>query len=93
TDNFKSTYTIAIDGIVYVSEDWESETIEFDFAGLPAGVHEVTLAVYDLGGNSASSTVTVTVSMSDTLYYLTAAAIGAVAVIVIAVVVWYVRYR
>ena len=93
TDDFKSTYTIAIDGIIYVSEDWESETIEFDFAGLSTGVHEVTLTVRDLGGNSASSTVTVSVSMSDELYYLTAAAIGVVAVVVIAAIVWYIRYR
>ncbi|MFX0056001.1 MAG: hypothetical protein ACFFAX_15130 [Promethearchaeota archaeon] len=93
TDNFKSTYTIAIDGIVYVSEDWESETIEFDFAGLSAGVHEVTLTVYDLGGNSASSTVTVSVSISDALYYLTAAAIGTLVITAIGIVVWYVRYR
>jgi hypothetical protein len=93
TDDFKSTYRIAIDGIVYVSEDWESETIEFDFAGLAAGVHEVTLTVIDLGGNSASSTVTVSVSISDALYYLTAAAIVAVGVVVIVALVWYIRYR
>ncbi|MFW9887974.1 MAG: hypothetical protein ACFFER_07320 [Candidatus Thorarchaeota archaeon] len=92
-DDFKSTYTIAIDGIVYVSEDWESETIEFDFAGLSAGVHEVTLTVHDLGGNSASSTVTVSVGMSDELYYITAVGIGAVVLVVIAAGVWYVRYR
>jgi archaellum component FlaG (FlaF/FlaG flagellin family) len=93
TDDFKSTYTIAIDGIIYVSEDWESETIEFDFAGLSTGIHEVTLTVHDLGGNSASSTVTVSVGMSDEMYYLAAAAIGVVAVVVIAAIVWYIRYR
>jgi hypothetical protein len=93
SDDFKSTYTIAIDGIVYVSESWESETIEFDFAGLSTGVHEVMLTVYDLGGNSAISIVTVTVSLADTLYYLIATAIVAAAVIIVGVVVWFIRYR
>ncbi|MHA2002976.1 MAG: hypothetical protein ACW975_03645 [Candidatus Thorarchaeota archaeon] len=92
-DDFKSTYTIAIDGIVYVSESWESDTIEFNFAGLSAGVHEVTLTVYDLGGNTASSIVTVTVSVADAAFYLMATAIVATAAIIIGVVVWFIRYR
>ncbi|MFW9847192.1 MAG: hypothetical protein ACFFD6_10615, partial [Candidatus Thorarchaeota archaeon] len=59
TDEFKDTYTISVDDVLIVSEDWDSQTIEFDFSGLNAGVHEVVLTVYDLGGNSATSTVSV----------------------------------
>ncbi|MHA2003950.1 MAG: hypothetical protein ACW960_07575 [Candidatus Thorarchaeota archaeon] len=93
TDDFRSTYTIAIDEIVYVSESWESDTIEFDFAGLSAGLHEVKLTVYDLGGNTASSIVTVTVSVADAAFYLMATALVATAVIILVVVVWFIRYR
>ncbi len=93
TDDFMATYTIAIDYVVYVSESWESETIEFDFAGLSAGVHNVTLTVYDLGGNTAISTVTVTVSIADAAYYLMATAIVVTAAVIVGVVVWFIRYR
>ncbi|MHA2140751.1 MAG: hypothetical protein ACXADC_13445 [Candidatus Thorarchaeota archaeon] len=93
TDDFKSTYTIEINGVVIVSESWESETIEFDFSGLSAGSHDVVLTVYDLGGNSASSSVAVTVSIADAALYLIMTALAAAGAIVIGIVVWFVRYR
>ncbi|MBE0526656.1 MAG: hypothetical protein IH631_06910 [Candidatus Thorarchaeota archaeon] len=93
TDEFMDYYTIIIDGEEVVHADWETETIEFDFAGLIAGSHEVTLTVFDLGGNSAQSTVTVTVSPAYIMAYLSILAIGSVAFIALIVIVWFVRYR
>ncbi len=93
TDDFKSTYIIEINGIVVVSEAWESDTIEFDFAGLSLGIHEVVLTVYDLGGNTASSSVTVNVSLAVAAFYVMATTIVDAAALVIGLVVWFIRYR
>jgi len=93
TDEFMDYYTIAIDGDEVVHADWETENIEFDFAGLLAGTHEVTLTVFDLGGNSVQSTVIVTVSPASILTYIYVITIGSVALLAIVVLVWYVRYR
>ncbi len=93
TDNFKSRYTIVVDGFVRVDEDWTSETIDFDFAGLSEGVHWVELTVYDLGGNSASSAVMVTVTPATTVVYLAMAGLAVGAIIVFVFVIWYLRYR
>ncbi|MFX1484595.1 MAG: collagen binding domain-containing protein, partial [Promethearchaeota archaeon] len=70
TDNFKDHYTIDIDGAVIVNATWTTENIEFDFSGLFQGEHEVTLKVYDLGGNMAESTVQVFVSDPLAVRYL-----------------------
>jgi len=93
TDEFKSTYTIAVNGVAVVSNTWESNLIGFDFSGLSMGVHDVVLIVRDLGGNTASSTVTVTVSIAEAMYYLIGTTVIAIAAIVIGIVVWYFRYR
>ncbi len=93
TDDFMESYTISVDGFVVVEDDWTSESIEFDFSGLAAGIHEVTLAVTDLGGNTATSTVTVEVSISTTsMVILFAAALSGV-VILAGVIIWYIKYR
>ncbi|MGY5861901.1 MAG: hypothetical protein RTU09_05965 [Candidatus Thorarchaeota archaeon] len=93
TDDFKSRYTIAVDGFVEVDEVWTSETIEFDFAGLEEGVHWIELTVYDLGGNSASSAIMVTVTPATTVVYLAMAGLAVGAIIVLVFVIWYFRYR
>ena len=93
TDDFMDYYTITVDGEEIVHADWVTENIAFDFAGLIAGSHEVTLTVFDLGGNSAQSTVTVTVSPAYIMAYLSSLAIGSVAFIALIVIVWFVRYR
>ncbi|MGQ4911019.1 MAG: hypothetical protein ACP6KW_02530 [Candidatus Thorarchaeota archaeon] len=93
TDDFKYYYTISVDGVVVVTEDWTDSTIEFDFSGLQVGVHNVTLTVYDLGGNSVSSTVQVFVSTPTIQRYMIGAGIGVVALIGVLVVVWFVKFR
>ncbi|MCK4565895.1 MAG: hypothetical protein KAU48_01165, partial [Candidatus Thorarchaeota archaeon] len=101
SDDFKDYYTITIDTIIgdtitteeVVNADWETENIEFDFAGLLSGTYEVTLTVYDLGGNSAQSTVTVVVTQAYLVTYLTWMAIGSVAIIALIAIIWFVRFR
>jgi len=93
TDEFMDHYTITIDDEEIVHAVWETENIEFDFSGLKAGTHEVTLTVFDLGGNSAQSTVTVVVSQAPIMNYITAIGIGSIALIAIIAIVWFVRYR
>ncbi|MGY5860507.1 MAG: hypothetical protein RTU63_14140 [Candidatus Thorarchaeota archaeon] len=92
-DDFMDYYTITIDGEEVMHEDWVTENIEFDFAGMIAGVHEVTLTVFDLGGNSVQSTVVVTVSSASVMAYINVIAIGSIAFLVIVAIVWFVRYR
>ncbi|MHA2375221.1 MAG: hypothetical protein ACXAB9_03570, partial [Candidatus Thorarchaeota archaeon] len=70
TDDYKSNYTIEVDGFLIVSASWDSDTIEFDFAGLLAGTHNVVLTVTDLGGNTAESTVIVYVSEPTLIRYM-----------------------
>ncbi|MFW9832793.1 MAG: collagen binding domain-containing protein [Candidatus Thorarchaeota archaeon] len=93
SDDFKDYYEILVDGVVTVSENWIESTIEFDFSGLQQGTHNVTLRVYDLGGNMAESVVMVHVSTSTASYYLTSAALAAVGIILLIGIVWFVRYR
>ncbi len=93
TDDFKSRYTIVVDGFVKIDKDWTSETIDFDFAGLDEGIHWVELTVYDIGGNSASSAVMVTVTPATTVVYLAMAGLAVGAIIVFVFVIWYLRYR
>ncbi len=93
TDDFKDRYTITVDGFVIIEEDWTSETIEFDFSGLVEGIHWIELTVYDIGGNSASSAVMVTVTPASTVVYMVAAGLAVGAIIVLVFVIWYLRYR
>ncbi|MFX1261984.1 MAG: nitrous oxide reductase family maturation protein NosD [Promethearchaeota archaeon] len=57
------SYAIYVDDVFVESYDWPegSDTIGISIDGLPAGEYKYTLKVYDLGGNSASDNVTVTV--------------------------------
>ena len=93
TDEFKDYYTIAIDEEEIVHADWETENIEFDFAGLQVGTYEVTLTVFDLGGNSVQSAVTVIVGQAPIVTYMTVIGIGSIALIALIVIIWFVRYR
>ncbi|MHA1903042.1 MAG: hypothetical protein ACXADL_01585 [Candidatus Thorarchaeota archaeon] len=93
TDDYKSNYTIEVDGFLIVSASWDSNTIEFDFAGLIAGTHNVVLTVTDLGGNTAESTVIVYVSEPTLIRYMLYVGIAAAAIIGFLVAVWYFRYR
>ncbi|MFW9788213.1 MAG: collagen binding domain-containing protein [Candidatus Thorarchaeota archaeon] len=93
SDDFQDYYEILLDGVVVVTEDWTTTTIEFDFSGLPQGQHNVTLRVYDLGGNMAESIVMVYVTTSTAMVYLTSVALLAVGVIAIIGVIWFFKYR
>ncbi|MBD3159859.1 MAG: hypothetical protein GF309_13835 [Candidatus Lokiarchaeota archaeon] len=93
TDEFKSNYSIKVDGFIAESGAWDSETIEFDFGGLSDGVHWVVLIVEDLGGNTVQSSVKVVVSPPLVETYLLGAGVIGGIVLVAAVIVWYVRYR
>jgi hypothetical protein len=93
TDDFKDYYEILVDGVLVFTADWTTNNIEFDFSGLLQGSHNVTLRVYDIGSNMAESTVTVFVSTSTAMVYLTwSALISAVSILIIGIV-WFVRYR
>ncbi|MHA2163038.1 MAG: hypothetical protein ACXABF_11500, partial [Candidatus Thorarchaeota archaeon] len=93
TDDYKSNYTIEVDGFLIVSASWDSDTIEFDFAGLLAGTHNVVLTVTDLGGNTAESTVIVYVSEPTLIRYMLYVGIAAATILGLLVAVWYLRYR
>ena len=93
TDDYKVNYEIYVDGALVISNVWDSNTISFDFSGLSEGSHNVTLIVYDLGGNSAASTVEVLVGSAIVVTY--AVLIGSFVgiLIVIGIIVWYFKYR
>ncbi|MHA1944161.1 MAG: hypothetical protein ACW96M_07185, partial [Candidatus Thorarchaeota archaeon] len=93
TDDFKDYYTIDVDGEIVITADWTTDEIEFDFSGLSQGDHEVTLKVFDLGGNMVESTVLVHVSSPTTLAYLVSAGLIAIGVIVVVALIWFIRYR
>ena len=93
TDDYKDSYTIAVDGFVVVDADWNTETIEFDFWGLSEGVHSVVLTVTDLGGNSATSTVQVIVSTPTPVIGILGIGVVAGVLVLAGVFVWFVRYR
>ncbi len=92
-DDFKDNYTITVDGFLIESDDWTTEVISFDFSGLSEGVHYVTLTVYDIGGNSATSSVEVIVTAPLLTTVMLLAIAGVSAVLVVAIIVWYIRYR
>ncbi len=92
-DDSKDYYVILVDGELVQTADWTTSNIEFDFSGLLQGQHNVTLKVYDLGGNMAESTVKVYVSASTAMVYLTSAALISVGVLALIGIIWFVRYR
>ncbi|MFX1369608.1 MAG: hypothetical protein ACFFAY_13510 [Promethearchaeota archaeon] len=92
-DDHKATYSISVDGVVVESGDWITENIGFDFSGLNSGDHVVVLTVYDLGGNYASASVEVHVSIPVALAYILVAAISAGVLVAVGIIVWFVRYR
>ena len=93
SDDFMDYYEILIDNEVVFTADWTTTSIEFDFSGLQQGPHNVTLRVYDLGGNMAESIVMVYVSTSTASVYLTSAVLLAAGVVAIIGIIWFVRYR
>ncbi|MHA1481786.1 MAG: hypothetical protein ACTSQZ_10255, partial [Candidatus Thorarchaeota archaeon] len=92
-DEYMDYYTIKVDGIVIVNEVWDSDTINFDFSGLIAGVHSVELTVYDLGGNTDNSVVEVVVSAPTAVIAMFLAIGIAVSLIVVGLIYWRIRFQ
>jgi len=69
TDDNPTTYEVSLqNGTVLFSGSWTSGTaIVLHVDGLDAGTYEFTITVYDIGSNSASDTVLVTVTSSGGL--------------------------
>jgi hypothetical protein len=61
SDDYPIEYQILRDGIELESDDWDGGTISISIDGLGLGTYNYTLIVIDIGGNSASDTVWVTV--------------------------------
>jgi hypothetical protein len=61
-DSHPKNFTIYKDGTVENSGSWDGSTITIDVDGLSPGVYNYTIVVYDLGGNSVTDTVVVTVN-------------------------------
>lgn len=92
-DDFKDYYEIYVDTILIETDDWTTENIEFNFAGLAQGNHTVRLSVYDLGGNSLTVYVDVIVTEPVGAQFLFAfAALGLICVGTI-VVMTYLKQR
>lgn len=63
-DTFPENYSIYRNGSLLLTGPWNSssETISASAVGLPLGVYNYTIVVFDYGGNSVSDTVMVTIS-------------------------------
>ncbi|GAH67487.1 unnamed protein product, partial [marine sediment metagenome] len=57
------TYTLYIDNVEMITDNWRSETgIDISTEGLAAGIYEYKIVFIDAGGNSAEDIVIVTVT-------------------------------
>ncbi|MFX1560362.1 MAG: hypothetical protein ACFFBL_07225, partial [Promethearchaeota archaeon] len=61
-DSHPKNFTIYKDGTIEDSGSWDGSAITIDVDGLSPGVYNYTIVVYDLGGNSVTDTVIVTVN-------------------------------
>ena len=95
TDFFRDTFEISKDGVIIDSGDWTSYELNASLDGLTLGVHNFTLMVTNLGGNSASDSVIVTVvsdfNLTQTLVLVIS--IGSLGVIVVVIVLFVKRKR
>jgi hypothetical protein len=66
TDSHPASYTIYKDGVIHQSGDWNGSAITISVDGLSAGNYNYTLVVTDIGGNTATDTVMVTVTAPST---------------------------
>ncbi len=62
TDSYPISFEILDNETVLESGDWDGSQITIGLDTLPLGLHVITLTVYDLGGNSVSDEVYVTVT-------------------------------
>ncbi len=62
SDMHPSRYEVYLDTQLVASGDWDGGAVSVVIDGLSAGVHNYTLVVYDIDGNTAEDTVLVTVT-------------------------------
>lgn len=62
TDSHPKNFTLYKDGVIEDSGVWDGSAITVDVDGLSPGDYNYTIVVFDLGGNSATDTVIVTVN-------------------------------
>ncbi|MFX1368974.1 MAG: hypothetical protein ACFFAY_10275 [Promethearchaeota archaeon] len=60
-DLFPTEYSVFVNGVEAESEDWDGSSISYSADGLAVGVHNFTLVVIDINGNSAIDSVQVAV--------------------------------
>jgi phosphatidylserine/phosphatidylglycerophosphate/cardiolipin synthase-like enzyme len=77
-------YTITRNGTEVANEAWDGSSISFDIDGLGVGTHIFEITIYDETGNSASDTVVVTVTPTDSqiLIFIVIGAIAAIAILI-----------
>jgi hypothetical protein len=81
-------YEITQNGVVLISGAWDGSNISTNVDGLNPGVYEYVLTVRDVSGNTATDTVTVTVTGGiDVMTYLPLIAGAGVVVIIIVIVI------
>lgn len=100
-DQYPDSYEVLFNGTVVAEGAWGGSYIVVNVDGLAPGVHEYTLTVYDMSGNSATSAVNVTVlpliptipagEIDWVLIAIVGAVIGGAAILV--VVIYYLRKR
>ncbi len=93
SDEYPASYQIFKDGTEVTGGDWTSSVDEFSISvdGLEIGTYNYTISVVDVGGNTASDEVIVTVQLptnlpTDTLLFI-GVGVGAVVVVLVVVVV------
>jgi hypothetical protein len=66
SDLHPASYEVLLDGTSLISDDWTGEAIVVSIDGLVAGVYNFTVVVMDVGENSVSDSVIVTVNAAST---------------------------
>ncbi|MFW9848946.1 MAG: right-handed parallel beta-helix repeat-containing protein [Candidatus Thorarchaeota archaeon] len=61
SDEFPASYVVTFNGTPYESDTWGGSRIAINVDGMPVGLYELTITVYDMSGNFATDTVNVTV--------------------------------
>jgi len=100
-DEYPASYAISFNGSITAEGSWGGARIIFDVDGLAVGTYEYSITVYDMSGNSASSSANVTVlpvippEEAGEIDWILIIIIGAVVggAIVLAVVIYYMRKK
>lgn len=91
-DAHPESYEVYQNGTLVESGTWNGSNIIIDLDHLQAGIYNITLVVYDEGGNSVQDTAIVVVITHINEYVLGAIAI-ATSVIIISIILWEFKER